>query len=412
MRPLGQVEPGGADRVPDTVGVEGVAHHRVPDPVAAADAAGVADHDHLGPVELDAGRAGRDRGVERRGRAARRRPTASRSRRARPRCRAPCSRWTGPSTRACSRSRHVVPAALGVADGVDGQQRRLGLHVVHVGRVGDPGPLHRDLDRGGDLRDHRAAGRCPPAAAARSSRSPTVSRGSSVGTTVVPRGTVAKIVACGLITPSVPPDHTIGICVDLGRPAPLRDQHLAERAVGDDPRVVVDAAVALGLADHGDDPVGVDHAVVDQPRRARTRRTRCAAGPCGPRWRSGTGSLLGVLITDASVWRTGRGHRRCRAAPGQRRPSIAGQVRDDRPAARRPARTGRPRRPLVPCEPLREVPLLGVARAARPRSTAPSGRRPRACRSRQHGLWHVGGDDQDVGADAGGRAAPRRGPCR
>jgi hypothetical protein len=39
---------------------------------------------------------------------------------------------------------------------------------------------------------------------------PTVSRGSSVGSTCS-AGTVAKIVACGLSTPSVPPDQTIGI---------------------------------------------------------------------------------------------------------------------------------------------------------------------------------------------------------
>ena len=38
---------------------------------------------------------------------------------------------------------------------------------------------------------------------------PTVSRGSSVAG-AAPAGTVAKIVACGLSTPSVPPDHTIG----------------------------------------------------------------------------------------------------------------------------------------------------------------------------------------------------------
>ena len=38
---------------------------------------------------------------------------------------------------------------------------------------------------------------------------PTVSRGSSVATTCS-GGTVAKIVACGEITPSVPPDQTTG----------------------------------------------------------------------------------------------------------------------------------------------------------------------------------------------------------
>jgi hypothetical protein len=46
---------------------------------------------------------------------------------------------------------------------------------------------------------------------------PTVSRGSSTGSASV----VAKIVACGLITPSVPPDHTIGICLTWSAGAPL-----------------------------------------------------------------------------------------------------------------------------------------------------------------------------------------------
>ena len=46
---------------------------------------------------------------------------------------------------------------------------------------------------------------------------PTVSRGSSEGSASV----VAKIVACGLITPSVPPDHTIGIWRTCSAGAPL-----------------------------------------------------------------------------------------------------------------------------------------------------------------------------------------------
>ena len=67
VRTLGQVQAGVADRRPDAVGVQGVLHHRVADAVAAADAAGVADDDDLRLVELDAGGAGGDRGVERRG---------------------------------------------------------------------------------------------------------------------------------------------------------------------------------------------------------------------------------------------------------------------------------------------------------------------------------------------------------
>ncbi len=45
---------------------------------------------------------------------------------------------------------------------------------------------------------------------------PTVSRGSSEGSASV----VAKIVACGLITPSVPPDQTIGTSLTCSAGAP------------------------------------------------------------------------------------------------------------------------------------------------------------------------------------------------
>ncbi len=41
---------------------------------------------------------------------------------------------------------------------------------------------------------------------------PIVSLGSSL-CSASSAGTVAKIVACGLITPSVPPDQTIGTCL-------------------------------------------------------------------------------------------------------------------------------------------------------------------------------------------------------
>ena len=49
---------------------------------------------------------------------------------------------------------------------------------------------------------------------------PTVRRGSSVGSASL-SGTVAKTVACGLITPSVPPDHTIGTWLTWSAGAPL-----------------------------------------------------------------------------------------------------------------------------------------------------------------------------------------------
>ena len=49
---------------------------------------------------------------------------------------------------------------------------------------------------------------------------PTVSRGSSLGS-ARSAGTVAKIVACGLITPSVPPDQTMGTSLTFSASAPL-----------------------------------------------------------------------------------------------------------------------------------------------------------------------------------------------
>ena len=46
---------------------------------------------------------------------------------------------------------------------------------------------------------------------------PTVNRGSSLGSASV----VAKMVACGLITPSVPPDQTIGTSFTWSAGAPF-----------------------------------------------------------------------------------------------------------------------------------------------------------------------------------------------
>ena len=50
---------------------------------------------------------------------------------------------------------------------------------------------------------------------------PTVSRGSSSAGSSSGVSTVAKIVACGLMTPSVPPDHTIGTCFTWSGGAPF-----------------------------------------------------------------------------------------------------------------------------------------------------------------------------------------------
>ena len=50
-----------------------------------------------------------------------------------------------------------VAASLRVLDGVDGEQRRLGLDVVDVLGIGNAGVLHRRAHALGDLLHHRRA---------------------------------------------------------------------------------------------------------------------------------------------------------------------------------------------------------------------------------------------------------------
>ena len=131
VRALGEVEAGILDRRPDAVLVEGVVHHRVADAVAATDTAGIADDDDLRLVELDArGARGHRReqlavvhdvGIGRHldlaegdGDAERGAAVGQVHR---------LVRVLGP---------HPVSAGLGIADRVNGQQRGLGLYVMHM----------------------------------------------------------------------------------------------------------------------------------------------------------------------------------------------------------------------------------------------------------------------------------------
>src|SRR5690606_29146837 len=150
VRALRQVDARVADGVPDAVGVERVLHHGVTGAVAAADAPDVADDDDLRLVELHARRARRDRRVqvevlhdlvvgrhaafaERHGDAQSGGAVGQLHR---------LERVVGP---------HGLAAAVRVTDGVHREQRGLGLHVVHVGDIGDAGALHGDLHARGDL---------------------------------------------------------------------------------------------------------------------------------------------------------------------------------------------------------------------------------------------------------------------
>jgi hypothetical protein len=152
---------------------------------------------------------------------------------------------------------------VGVADRVDGQQRRLGLHVVDVGRVGDACGRHRLLHALGDLLHHRDAadvlGQQDVAHRVADGQPGLVGLLDGV---LGEGGEDRGVRADDAVRAAGPHD---GDLLDLlERPRALLHQHLAERAVGDDPRVVVDPAVALGLADDGDDAVGLDDAFVDE----------------------------------------------------------------------------------------------------------------------------------------------------
>ena len=83
---------------------------------------------------------------------------------------------------------------------------------------------------------------------------PIVNRDSDDGPVLPVR---ANIVACGVMTPSQPPDQTIGIdAISASLRVPCLRQHAAERLVGEDAGEIVDAAVAFGFADDGDHLVG------------------------------------------------------------------------------------------------------------------------------------------------------------
>ena len=107
----------------------------------------------------------------------------------------------------CTSQATSLAARLRVAHQVDGEQRRLGLHVMHVGRVVDAGVAHGRAHAVGDLLDHRRPAdvlRQKLGAHRRADGEPRF-----VGRPGL--GVAANMVACGVITPSQPPDQTIGI---------------------------------------------------------------------------------------------------------------------------------------------------------------------------------------------------------
>ena len=158
-------------------------------------------------------------------------------------------------------------------------------------------------------------------------------------------------------------DHAVGAAgpddrhlLDLVGRGALRDQRLAERPVGDDPRVVVDPAVALGLADDR------DHAA-----RRPSRRRRCSlvsSEASATEW-------MGTLRTSmAMAWRFLSLGKISRADDGAGaaldRVEDAVQVGDHGRADRWRGRTGRRPRPWAPSSRTRSGPRRRTPPSARP----------------------------------------------
>ena len=143
---------------------------------------------------------------------------------------------------------HAPAPAVGLLHGVDGEQRRLGLDVVDIRRIGDAGIGHRRTHPVGDRRNHRRtadvlgkdrrAHRGPHGEPRRIRRPRPVVAGEDGGVRREHAVAPAR------------PDH--GDFGDLAlAPRAVREQDAPEGGVREDAGEVVDPAVALGLADHG-----------------------------------------------------------------------------------------------------------------------------------------------------------------
>ena len=153
----------------------------------------------------------------------------------------------------CTSQATSRPRACASRTDVDREQRRLGLHVVHVGRIVDAGVAHGGAHAIGDLLDH---GR------------PADVLGQKLGAHRRADGQAGFVGRAGLVVAgkdrrmrrddavaAAGPDHR-NLRDLLLRAAAVLAQHRAKRLIGEDAGEIVDAAIALGLADDGDDLVG------------------------------------------------------------------------------------------------------------------------------------------------------------
>ena len=247
-RPLRQVEAGIADAVVDAVDVERVPHHAVADAKATAGPRRVAEEDDLAAVELDAGRARGDRGVEIQIAADVARPghahLAERDGDAEP------GGAVGDPHRFMHLAGRGLAAPVRFPHRVDSEQRRLGLDVVNVRRVADPRVGHRRADSVCDLLHHRG----PADVLGQDRRTHGGAHGEAsqvLGTGFVVAGKDGRMRREHAVA-AARPDH--GDFADLLLAArAVLEQDSAKGGVRQDAREVVDPAVALGLADHGHD---------------------------------------------------------------------------------------------------------------------------------------------------------------
>src|SRR5262245_6839746 len=148
-----KIDAGIADGIVNAVDIERIAHDAMAYAITAASPGGVAEQHDLRLGELDTRGARRDGGVEIEISAdllgARQLDLAERERDAER------GRAVGDAHGVVNLAGDFVAARVRLADGFDGEQRRLGLHVMHVTRSIDPGVPHRRFDRLRDFFHHR-----------------------------------------------------------------------------------------------------------------------------------------------------------------------------------------------------------------------------------------------------------------
>ena len=145
-----------------------------------------------------------------------------------------------------------MPARLRLANGIDGEQRGLGLDVVHVAGIVDASVAHRGLNRLRDLLDHRRpADILGQELRAQCSSDRQARFRGGAGPHVA--GEHRRVRGDDAVAAARPHHGDRGDLRVAALAVPL--QRPAKGLVGQNSREVVHAAIAFGLADDGDDLV-------------------------------------------------------------------------------------------------------------------------------------------------------------